>query len=184
MEFPCGHCGHTIRAREEFVGEQVVCVACGRMTKISQPSPVPPTDPKIPQPRPMPPTEPHCLRETMAFLCDHCGNAIPARGEFVGEQVVCARCERMTEIPEPPPMPLADPAVAQAVGRLRCPWCQYRLLGLLENRCPECGRRFDPHYLLATGWGQTWRPTNVQYAAVAFAIGVLFFLLCSGLLRF
>lgn len=25
-----------------------------------------------------------------------------------------------------------------------CPGCSYRLDGLLENRCPECGRPFDP----------------------------------------
>jgi DNA-directed RNA polymerase subunit M/transcription elongation factor TFIIS len=180
MEFPCRHCGHTIRARDEFAGEQVVCVACGRMTEIPQPSPMPTTDP---QPPPMHPTDPHCLPVTMAFHCDHCGNAIPARGEFVGEQVVCARCERVTEIPEPPPMPLTDPAVARAVGRLLCPWCQYRLQGLLENRCPECGRRFDPHYLIATGWGQTRRLPSSQLMAVGFAIAVLWFLVCSGILR-
>jgi hypothetical protein len=28
---------------------------------------------------------------------------------------------------------------------LRCPQCDYDLTGLSERRCPECGRRFDPH---------------------------------------
>lgn len=27
---------------------------------------------------------------------------------------------------------------------LYCPTCSYNLTGLLENRCPECGREFDP----------------------------------------
>lgn len=29
-----------------------------------------------------------------------------------------------------------------------CPLCGYNLRGLLENRCPECGHRFDWHALL------------------------------------
>ena len=120
----------------------------------------------------------------MEFPCGQCGHTIPARDEFVGEQVVCVGCGRMTEIPEPPPMALTDPAVARAASRLHCPWCGYRLQGLAENRCPECGRRFNPMYLIATGQGQGERPwlTDDQFAAVAFAVAVLFFLMCSGIL--
>jgi hypothetical protein len=33
MEFACRHCGHTIIAREEFVGARVVFVGCERMTE-------------------------------------------------------------------------------------------------------------------------------------------------------
>lgn len=39
------------------------------------------------------------------------------------------------------------PAMAHAV---RCPSCDYLLTGLTINRCPECGRAFDPGELSAT----------------------------------
>lgn len=32
----------------------------------------------------------------------------------------------------------------------RCPGCDYILTGLTENRCPECGRRFEPHEVIAS----------------------------------
>jgi|SRR4051794_38027094 hypothetical protein len=115
----------------------------------------------------------------MEFSCDHCGHKALARDEFIGEQVVCIGCERMTEIPQPPLIALTDPAVATAVWRLGCPWCGYRLQGLPDNRCPECGRRFDPLYLIATRWGQGLTPTpvSVQIIAVAFAVAVILFLI-------
>lgn len=39
------------------------------------------------------------------------------------------------------------PAIAEAA---RCPSCEYQLTGLTVNRCPECGRAFDPAELAAT----------------------------------
>jgi len=30
---------------------------------------------------------------------------------------------------------------------LHCPECDYDLTGLSSRRCPECGRRFDPHQI-------------------------------------
>src|SRR3954469_11977685 len=33
---------------------------------------------------------------------------------------------------------------------LRCIGCGYALIGLTQNRCPECGREFDPHNPLTT----------------------------------
>ena len=38
---------------------------------------------------------------------------------------------------------LADPDAYD--GHLRCAKCGYRLTGLPENRCAECGTPFDPH---------------------------------------
>jgi hypothetical protein len=29
----------------------------------------------------------------------------------------------------------------------RCLWCGYNLRGIAENRCPECGKPFDPKLL-------------------------------------
>jgi hypothetical protein len=47
----------------------------------------------------------------------------------------------------------------------------------------ECGRRFDPLYLIATRWGQTRAPVSPQLLAVAFAVATMLFLMCSGLIR-
>jgi hypothetical protein len=121
----------------------------------------------------------------MEFSCDHCGQKSLARDEFIGEQVVCVGCERMTEIPQPPLIALTDPAVATAVWRLGCPWCGYRLQGLPDNRCPECGRRFDPLYLVATRWGQkpTPMPVGEQLLAAAIALALMLFLIWGALTR-
>ena len=118
----------------------------------------------------------------MEFPCGHCGHRIPARDELVGEYVVCAACERMNEIPDPPPMRLTDAPVAAILGGLRCPHCGYALHTLRENTCPECGRRFDPAYLARTGWGQTWRLPNPMLVLFVFVI-MLIMTLCSGILR-
>ena len=121
----------------------------------------------------------------MEFSCAHCGHKALARDEFIGEQVVCVGCERMTEIPEPPLIRLADPAVTQAVWRLGCPWCGYRLQGLPDNQCPECGHRFDPLYLIATRWGQPQTPTplGAQLTAAAVALAVVLYLVWNVLIR-
>ncbi len=37
--------------------------------------------------------------------------------------------------------------VEVATNELQCPTCGYSLLGLPENRCPECGNEFDPQYV-------------------------------------
>lgn len=37
----------------------------------------------------------------------------------------------------------------RADGLPRCPQCEYLLRGLSSNRCPECGRTFDPSRLPA-----------------------------------
>jgi hypothetical protein len=43
---------------------------------------------------------------------------------------------------------LLDHADATAAGLVqRCAACDYDLRGLTENRCPECGLRFDPNFL-------------------------------------
>lgn len=42
------------------------------------------------------------------------------------------------------PSPVID---AQEYEWFRCPRCDYSLIGLLQNICPECGSPFDPEYL-------------------------------------
>ena len=118
----------------------------------------------------------------MEFPCGHCGHRIPARDELVGEYVVCAACERMNQIPDPPPMALTDQAVAAILSGLRCPHCEYALRTLRENTCPECGRRFDPMFLARTGWGQTWRPPDPMLILFVGVI-LLIMLMCSGIIH-
>ena len=38
---------------------------------------------------------------------------------------------------------------------LKCAHCSYQVIGLPRNRCPECGRSFDPY----------WLALNQHYAA-------------------
>ena len=40
---------------------------------------------------------------------------------------------------------MPDSAGQQNRKRMRCLECGYRLIHLTENRCPECGRAFDPN---------------------------------------
>lgn len=48
----------------------------------------------------------------------------------------------------PPSDPVRSAALDSGHGiTLFCPHCDYNLTGLPENRCPECGRVFDPEQL-------------------------------------
>jgi hypothetical protein len=47
------------------------------------------------------------------------------------------------------PLALDDGSPIPAEWDLRCSGCDYDLTGLSARRCPECGRRFDPHALWA-----------------------------------
>lgn len=46
-------------------------------------------------------------------------------------------------------MPAMMNGLAELPESAKCPKCGYVLRGLAEPRCPECGRRFDPHEILA-----------------------------------
>lgn len=63
----------------------------------------------------------------------------------------------------------------------RCIDCKYALRGLHENRCPECGRGFDPAdrstFLCGPtmgSWRSLARPPSVVECAVASILGLIF----------
>jgi hypothetical protein len=59
---------------------------------------------------------------------------------------------------------------------LRCPACDYDLTGLSARRCPECGRRFDPHDIwVANKHKQSGvgRPTPAYVIYGALIIGLM-----------
>lgn len=68
-----------------------------------------------------------------------------------------------------------DGSPIHAEWHLRCPKCDYELTGLTTRRCPECGRRFDPHAVWA---GQRRKnaefafrtPAYVLYAVLGFVL--------------
>ena len=79
-------------------------------------------------------------------------------------------------IPEPPKMILANISLAEVIATLTCPHSQYSLRGLVENRCPECGWRFDPIHLLRRGAnhpGKRKLCTLVKVIAIIFVLWVL-----------
>ncbi len=69
---------------------------------------------------------------------------------------------------------------------LYCPTCGYNLTGLADNRCPECGKAFDPRQV---GLQQASRsrvdlPDDVTMVAVAawlFVLPMLYWALAAGL---
>lgn len=69
------------------------------------------------------------------------------------------------------------PGIVSPDGRhIRCQHCGYTLTGLLENKCPECGRRFDPEYLLKLQHGDR-RSTSGELIFSLSSLGVILLLL-------
>jgi DNA-directed RNA polymerase subunit RPC12/RpoP len=117
------------------------------------------------------------------FACAKCGKALGASDTLVGSVIVCWHCQQPNRVPEPAPTLLRNVSLASVLAELRCPHCGYQLEGLVENLCPECGRRFDPLHLLrkdARAQSGHW-----TFAWGFFAGGVLVFVvfvaLCAGL---
>jgi len=77
------------------------------------------------------------------------------------------------------PTPQPDNESVPATGRtLRCPYCDYDLTGLPRNRCPECGKPFNPRelYRLASGTPQLLPGTTGAPLADAVRIATQVFL--------
>lgn len=103
IEFRCGKCGHTVRAKDEDAGNRGRCPACGWIGQIpalepgASPQALPPQAPATPS-----------LEEGMIkFPCAVCGKKIAVKAENAGKRVRCPRCKTVCVIPvlaekEPP----------------------------------------------------------------------------------
>ncbi len=65
---------------------------------------------------------------------------------------------------------------------MRCKHCRYRLDGLADNRCPECGEAFDPNDP-ATFHVQRLLPTFGEWCCISAALLFLTVTCCGGLLH-
>jgi hypothetical protein len=83
----------------------------------------------------------------MRFQCVRCRADLNVPDDLVGQYVICWNCSAGNVVPDPPEMPFTGRAADYGADKLACCWCGYSLEGLSENRCPECGRRFDPCYV-------------------------------------
>lgn len=83
----------------------------------------------------------------MFFPCSRCRATISVPDSLVGQYVICWNCSAGNDVPDPPELPYSGVASDYGVDRLECIHCGYSVVSLTQNRCPECGRRFDPHYL-------------------------------------
>jgi len=101
---------------------------------------------------------------------------------LTGSYMICPCCGAGFDAPAVAPMQL--PGIVSPDGRhIRCLHCGYTLTGLLENKCPECGRRFDPDYLLKLQHGDGL-PTSGEKIFSMLSLGVVILLLfvVAGLL--
>jgi len=58
---------------------------------------------------------------------------------------------------------------------MRCKHCRYRLDGLADNRCPECGEAFDPNdpaLVSVTDGTVAWRLMIVGISVIALTTGL------------
>lgn len=64
---------------------------------------------------------------------------------------------------------------------LRCPHCDYDLTGLSNRRCPECGRRFDPHEIWVAN---KYRDAGIGYHTPAWVVYCTLLVALSIVVRF
>lgn len=58
-KFDCPHCGQSLEAHEDMLGETIDCPSCGGTLELPKPEPAPP-----PRPRPQPPHPQHTQQRT------------------------------------------------------------------------------------------------------------------------
>lgn len=68
-----------------------------------------------------------------------------------------------------------------AIVPLYCPTCGYNLTGLPENRCPECGTRFDPRILRSEQQARATAALGTPEIMVRLLVPPSFFLLMTWL---
>ncbi len=118
----------------------------------------------------------------MKISCPKCRELLVVPDSIMGGYMICRVCGAGFDVPEPPPMFFSG-GVSPAGAHLRCYFCGYTVEGLRENRCPECGRRFDPDFLREHQDHQPERPLEmlIMVSALTF-IGLLVFCALSGFL--
>ena len=157
--FLCPHCGHQVKAQDDWVGLEAQCPHCGHSIAITKPDGAPAPAPAAVRPETQEEKQcPFCGRmiKKEAVFCKHCKRDLPAVSGSTGPSepektfpYICPDCGTLAELPLSMEgkayecKGCAESHIATPVTGRKCPYCGEEIK-VRATVCKYCRRQVPP----------------------------------------